>query len=286
MLSAHARHVWVTACWVGAVAATALNGVVVGYGVVWFQLFGETADAEDYLVSAGGYGAAAVVLVLAVPGILTHRGPRWLAWAAGASAAVLGSARYGFARSVHARGAVRLTRQHRLGRDRCCDVGAVDVGARRAGDPGAPPPRADQPHRSLNQTDVLEHLEVLRHRRLAGRQRPGQSLTVRSPAASSIRIERRFGSTVLRTGSATDRSDGGTGDAHQVGGGEAEVEAAAATGDVDLVEGHRALVQHGRVRPLLAHRGDARRRRTRWRARRRRGRPSRPCCRPPPLRAP
>ena len=90
MLTAHARHVWVTACWVGAVTATALNGVVVGYGAVWFQLFGETADAEDYLVSAGGYGAAAVVLVLAVPGILTHRGPRWLAWAAGASAAVLG----------------------------------------------------------------------------------------------------------------------------------------------------------------------------------------------------
>ena len=78
MLTAHARHVWVTVCWVGAVTATALNGVVVGYGAVWFQLFGETADAEDYLVSAGGYGAAAVVLVLAVPGILTHRGPRRL----------------------------------------------------------------------------------------------------------------------------------------------------------------------------------------------------------------
>jgi hypothetical protein len=90
MLSAHARHIWVGVCWVAAVAATALNGVLVGYGVVWFQLFGEAADAEDYLVSAGGYGAAAVVLVLAVPGILTHRGPRWLAWAAAASAAVLG----------------------------------------------------------------------------------------------------------------------------------------------------------------------------------------------------
>ena len=90
MLTASARRAWATVGWVGAVAATALNGVVVGYGTVWFQLFGETADAEDYQVSAGGYGAAAVVLALAVPGILTHRGPRWLAWAAGVAAAILG----------------------------------------------------------------------------------------------------------------------------------------------------------------------------------------------------
>ena len=68
---------WITTAWVAAVLATALNGVVVGYGAVWFQLFGESADAEDYLVSAGGYGAAAVVLLLAVPAILTHRAPRW-----------------------------------------------------------------------------------------------------------------------------------------------------------------------------------------------------------------
>ena len=91
MVTAHARRVWVTVCWIGAVTATALNGVIVGYGAVWFQFFGETtADAEDYRVSAGGYGAAVVVLVLAVPGILTHRGPRRLAWAAGVSAAILG----------------------------------------------------------------------------------------------------------------------------------------------------------------------------------------------------
>jgi hypothetical protein len=89
-VTAHGRRVWVTVCWIGAVTATALNGVIVGYGAVWFQFFGETADAEDYRVSAGGYGAAAVVLVLAVPAILTHRGPRWLAWAAGVSAAILG----------------------------------------------------------------------------------------------------------------------------------------------------------------------------------------------------
>ena len=85
-----ARRTGSTVGWVSAVTATAVNGVVVGYGVVWFQLFGETADAEDYLVSAGGYGAAAVVLALAVPGILTHRGPRWLAWVAGMAAAILG----------------------------------------------------------------------------------------------------------------------------------------------------------------------------------------------------
>lgn len=76
--------------WIGAVTATALNGVLVGYGAVSLQFFGETADAEDYRVSAGGYGAAAVVLALAVIAILTHRGPRWLAWAAGVSAAILG----------------------------------------------------------------------------------------------------------------------------------------------------------------------------------------------------
>jgi hypothetical protein len=76
--------------WIGAVTATALNGVLVGYGAVWLQFFGETADAEDYRVSAGGYGAAAVVLCLAVIGILTHRGPRWLAWVALVSAVIFG----------------------------------------------------------------------------------------------------------------------------------------------------------------------------------------------------
>ena len=81
---------WITTAWVAAVLATALNGVVVGYGAVWFQLFGESADAEDYLVSAGGYGAAAVVLLLAVPAILTHRAPRWLVVPTGVAAGLLG----------------------------------------------------------------------------------------------------------------------------------------------------------------------------------------------------
>lgn len=90
MPGAHARHVLATVGWVTAIVATALNGVVVGYGVVWFQLFGDSPDAEDYLVSAGGYGAAAVVLLLAVPGIVARHGPRWLAWTAGTSAVLLG----------------------------------------------------------------------------------------------------------------------------------------------------------------------------------------------------
>ena len=88
-MPAGTRRGWVTAGWIVAVVATALNGVVVGYGAIWFQLFGETADAEDYRVSAGGYGAAAVVLIFAVVGILTHRAPRWLASAAAVAAVVL-----------------------------------------------------------------------------------------------------------------------------------------------------------------------------------------------------
>ncbi len=90
MGEARARRAWATAGWQFAVVATAVNGLLVGYGAIWFQLFGETADAEDYRVSAGGYGAAAVVLLLAVPAVLTHRGPRWLVWPSAVSAAVLG----------------------------------------------------------------------------------------------------------------------------------------------------------------------------------------------------
>lgn len=90
MMSARSRSIWVAVGWVGMVTATVLNGVVVGYGAIWLQFFGETADAGDYIVSAGGYGAAAVVLVMAVPAILAHRGPRWLLWPTGFSAVVLG----------------------------------------------------------------------------------------------------------------------------------------------------------------------------------------------------
>lgn len=89
MVTTGARRVWAAVGWIGAVTATALNGVLVGYGSVWLQFFGETADAEDYRVSAGGYGAAAAVLALAVVGILTHGAPRWLAWAAAGTTAIL-----------------------------------------------------------------------------------------------------------------------------------------------------------------------------------------------------
>lgn len=95
-------HTWAAVGWVGAVTATVLNGVVVGYGAIWFQLFGEVADVDDYAVSAGGYGAAALVLALAVPAIVTHGRPGWLLWPTGMSAAILGLLAVGSAHSMHA----------------------------------------------------------------------------------------------------------------------------------------------------------------------------------------
>lgn len=84
------RSRWWTVGWAAALLLTALNGVVVGYGAVWFQLFGATADAEDYRVSAGGYFAAAAVLALGTAALLGRpAGPRWLVWAAGTTAVVL-----------------------------------------------------------------------------------------------------------------------------------------------------------------------------------------------------
>ena len=96
-----ARRRWIAAGWAAAVVATILNGLVVGWFAVYFQLFGESADAEDHRVAAGGYGAAAGVLLLAVVGLLTHRLPRWLAGVALAAAAGLG---------VLARGALETAR--------------------------------------------------------------------------------------------------------------------------------------------------------------------------------
>lgn len=90
MVSAGGRRIWVAVAWVSAVTATILNGIVVGYGAIWLQVFVDTVDTDDYAVSAGGYGAAATVLVLAVPAILTHGGPRWLVWPTGMSGVVLG----------------------------------------------------------------------------------------------------------------------------------------------------------------------------------------------------
>ncbi len=65
LVGRRAIRVW----WWVLIVGVALNGVVVGYGAIWFQLFGETPDRSDYLVSAGGYAAAAGVLVLAAVGL-------------------------------------------------------------------------------------------------------------------------------------------------------------------------------------------------------------------------
>ncbi|MEO5608611.1 MAG: hypothetical protein ABIQ61_09650 [Ornithinibacter sp.] len=80
MTAVPSRRTRVTLAWVGAVLVTALNGALVGYGAIWLQFFGDSPDAGDYLLSAGGYGAAAAVLAFAVAAMLTHDGPRWLAW--------------------------------------------------------------------------------------------------------------------------------------------------------------------------------------------------------------
>jgi len=90
MTATAARHVAVTLAWVGAVAVSALNGVAVGYGAIWLQFFGDSPDAADYRMSAGGYGAAAVVLALAVPAMLARGGPRWLVLPTVVTACVLG----------------------------------------------------------------------------------------------------------------------------------------------------------------------------------------------------
>ena len=58
--------------WVLAVVSTALTGLVVGYGALWFQL-GSGPVVEDYQVSAGGYGAAAALLLVSVPALVAAR---------------------------------------------------------------------------------------------------------------------------------------------------------------------------------------------------------------------
>ena len=68
--------------WAFAILATFLNGLVVGYGSVALQFFGERADAEDYAVSSGGYSAAALVLMVAIPGLLARGKPKLLVWCA------------------------------------------------------------------------------------------------------------------------------------------------------------------------------------------------------------
>lgn len=88
-MTGQAQRIWIAVAWVAGVVATTINGVVVGYGVIWFQLFGHRANAEDYVVSAGGYAAAALVLIFATVAVRTHDGPRWLAGPAVGAAVVL-----------------------------------------------------------------------------------------------------------------------------------------------------------------------------------------------------
>lgn len=61
-----------------AVLAAWLNGVVVRWFSVEFQLFGETADRSDYLVGAGACAATAALLFVALLAMLAFRPPWWL----------------------------------------------------------------------------------------------------------------------------------------------------------------------------------------------------------------
>lgn len=69
---------------------TAVNGVVVGYGALWFQFFGALPDRADYLVSMGGYATAALLVALATVSNSLLGGAIWFGYAGPATAAALG----------------------------------------------------------------------------------------------------------------------------------------------------------------------------------------------------
>ncbi len=73
-----------------AAALTTLNGIVVGYGALWFQLFGESPDRDDYLVSMGGYAAAAVLVAMATMSNFLRRWPVWFTYSGGIASTALG----------------------------------------------------------------------------------------------------------------------------------------------------------------------------------------------------
>lgn len=83
------RSRWFTVTVIAA-ALTTLNGIVVGYGALWFQLFGESPDRDDYLVSMGGYAAAAVLVAMATMSNFLRRWPVWFAYSGGIASAALG----------------------------------------------------------------------------------------------------------------------------------------------------------------------------------------------------
>lgn len=73
MITGLTRAIWTNVVLAAGAVLTALTGFVVGYGSVWFQIGGRP-DAEDYQVSAGGYAAAAVVLIAVIPAVIAFRG--------------------------------------------------------------------------------------------------------------------------------------------------------------------------------------------------------------------
>ncbi|MGI8900808.1 MAG: hypothetical protein ACR2HA_07720 [Nocardioides sp.] len=71
------RRRWLPALVLGCALLTFLNGVVVGYGSIWLQFFGEQADREDYLMSFGGYAAAALVLLIGLFSLVRLGTAQW-----------------------------------------------------------------------------------------------------------------------------------------------------------------------------------------------------------------
>jgi hypothetical protein len=84
----HVRHRLIAGGWWGLIICVSLNGVIVGVGAI-VLVFSGSAQRSDYLVSAGGYGAAATVLVFAVVGVAGLNGPVWAGRAAAAVAVLL-----------------------------------------------------------------------------------------------------------------------------------------------------------------------------------------------------
>lgn len=68
---------------------TAASGLMIGRFLVWFQLFGDTADASDYEAAAGAYAASAVVLLLGAAAVRILGGPLWQLVLASVSSVVL-----------------------------------------------------------------------------------------------------------------------------------------------------------------------------------------------------
>jgi hypothetical protein len=98
---------WFPALVVACEVLTILNALVVGWVSVWFQLFGETADREDYLVSAGGYAAGAVAGALGLLALRRLQVTSWVFWlsAAGVTCLLpLALSSYSSARSTDDRG--------------------------------------------------------------------------------------------------------------------------------------------------------------------------------------